>query len=357
MAPSPPRRAAARLPAMLRLLPLLLLPLAFPTGAQAACGVAPAKAVYETPSVQVYAKPPADRRLLPRRPASRSDRRERPTAESGPTSPTVLEVARRAVHPHAVLRVGRRVGGHADGRHIFDLRTDGAATAPVLSEENDNQVVALPGAIVTAGEDGVIARYTEALLRGDQRGAGRHGGGRGLTAVLARRGRRAHAGADAARAGPGPRVATRPHDRPLQAAPRRPLIVRDASIVSTRAGRRHLGLPDAGRPAGRPRPARLRSSRHGSSPTRARASPGSSTSPTASGASCRAAARQRVGAGLGGARGSAHVDLRRARRQAARRRAGARGRDRRDRHRARRVLARRGRQPAECRDLDFSSVE
>jgi hypothetical protein len=73
---------------------------------------------------------------------------------------TVVEVlGNRYIHMRFYASAAESADMQMDS--IFDLRTDDGALAPVLSEEIDNQVVALPGAIVTAGEDGVIARYTD----------------------------------------------------------------------------------------------------------------------------------------------------------------------------------------------------
>jgi hypothetical protein len=138
---------------MLRLLPLLLLPLAFPAGANAACGVAPAKAVYETPSVQVYMR--GGHRIVA---CHRATGRSQGVGDRA--DHTVVEVlGNRYIHMRFYASAAESADIQLDS--IFDLRTDAATTAPVLSEEIDNQVVALPGAIVTAGEDGVIARYTD----------------------------------------------------------------------------------------------------------------------------------------------------------------------------------------------------
>ena len=43
---------------------------------------------------------------------------------------------------------------------VIDLRTRHTATANVLDDETDNDVVVVPGAVVTAGDGGVIAQFT-----------------------------------------------------------------------------------------------------------------------------------------------------------------------------------------------------
>jgi hypothetical protein len=126
--------------------------LVLPAAANAACGVPPGDAVYETPAVQIYAK---GKRLVA---CHRATGRSQGVGERA--DHTVVEVlGNRYVHTRFYASAAESADMQMDS--IFDLRTDGSTTAPVLSEEIDNQVVALPGAVVTAGEDGVIARYTD----------------------------------------------------------------------------------------------------------------------------------------------------------------------------------------------------
>ena len=134
------------------LLALIAAVLLTPASAHAACGVAPARAIYETPSVQVYMK---GQKVVG---CDRATGKSRGVGEKG--LHTVVEVlGNRYIHMRFYASAAESADMQMDS--VLDLRTDNGALAPVLSEEIDNQVVALPGAVITAGEEGVIARYTD----------------------------------------------------------------------------------------------------------------------------------------------------------------------------------------------------
>ena len=145
---------------MIRFLPLVLLLFLFPASAQAACGVPPAQAVYETPSVQIYKK--KQKLIGCYRPTGKSLGIGEHSNDGMGTdeSYSVLGVlGGRFVHTQFYASAAESADVRMD--HIIDLSKDNSATAPVLDSETDNDVVALPGTIVTAGQDGVVLRSTE----------------------------------------------------------------------------------------------------------------------------------------------------------------------------------------------------
>ena len=223
---------------MLRSLPLALLPgllFLLPADAQAACGVPAARAIYETPSVQVYAKQKklvACHRATGRSMGVGTDLNDGVGTDE---SHTVLGVlGGRWIHMQLYATAAESADVRLDS--LSDLRDDVSVTAPVLDEEGENDVVALPGALVTAGEDGVVARYTDGrheLLSAAPAGVLAAAGARlywrdvtGVhTTVLTL------PAADPALALPRARTIGRCKPRPGAR-----LVARDASIVITRAG-------------------------------------------------------------------------------------------------------------------------
>jgi hypothetical protein len=144
---------------MSRLLPLALLSaaLALPAGAEAACGVPASRASFETPEVQVH---PKGRRFAAC---------YRPTGQEhavgyrwDPGSDASYGVV--GILGGRWLHVYEYSGGDDyDSRasELFDLRTGTKITAVETDEDVRNDVVVLPGALVSAGRDGVVAQYSD----------------------------------------------------------------------------------------------------------------------------------------------------------------------------------------------------
>lgn len=120
----------------------------------------PADAVYETPSVQIYKK---QHKLIGCYRATGKSLGIGDNSNDGmgtDESYTVLGVlGGRFVHTQFYASAAESSDMRMD--HIIDLSQDRSATAPVLDSETNNQVVTLPGAIVTAGQDGVVLRTTD----------------------------------------------------------------------------------------------------------------------------------------------------------------------------------------------------
>jgi hypothetical protein len=222
---------------MIRLLSLaLLLLLLVPSGAEAACGVPATRAVYETPSVQVYAK---KQKLIACYRATGKSIGVGESSNDGigtDESYTVVDVLG-GRWMHVMFYASAAESSDVRQDSVVDLRKDQAATANVLDDETNNEVVVLRGAVVTAGEDGVIARFTDgrrealsmafgtALASSDSRVYWRDEVGAAHTAVLAL------PAADPAR--PLPRARTIGRCKPRPGAK---LLLRDANVVLTRAG-------------------------------------------------------------------------------------------------------------------------
>ncbi len=220
---------------MIRFLPLVLLLFLFPGSAQAACGVPPAQAVYETPTVQVYKK--KQKLIGCYRPTGKSLGIGENLNDGIGTdeSYNVLGVlGGRFVHTQFYATAAESADVRMD--HIIDLSKDNSATAPELDSETDNDVVTLPGTIVTAGQDGVVLRTTEghyevlsptpadALAVAGSRLYWRDAAGVHTTVLTL-------PAADARRSLPRARTIGKCKPRPGAR-----LIVRDTSIVVTRAG-------------------------------------------------------------------------------------------------------------------------
>src|SRR4051812_23080327 len=142
---------------MLRLLPLALLAfLALPSGAQAACGVPAAHAVYETPEVQVF---PKQAKLIAC---------YRPTGKQRVVGDVMGTDKGHFIYG---LLGGRWLyqedyatsGQSSDYRNdqLLDLRTGKQAEALAVGDGTRNEVVGLAGALVSAGDDGVVARFAD----------------------------------------------------------------------------------------------------------------------------------------------------------------------------------------------------
>jgi hypothetical protein len=223
---------------MIRLLPLALLALLLiPSAAQAACGVAPARAVYEAPSVQVYAN---QQKLIA---CFRATGKAVGVGEGfndgmGTDGSYTVADVQGGRFLHVIFSASTAESSDVRQDSIVDLRSRHTATANVFDEETDNDVVVVRGAVVTAGDEGVIARFTggrtEVLTR-DSAGSVAASGARiywrdedagathTATLVLP--------AADPVRTLPRARTIGRCKPRPGAR-----LVVRDANVVVTRAG-------------------------------------------------------------------------------------------------------------------------
>jgi hypothetical protein len=140
------------------LLPLALLGLLVPATAEAACPAA--RAEYETPDVQVYA---SKQRLVACYRATGKARVVGQRSNDGmgtDESETVLGMlGGRWLYKELYASAAESSDVRIES--LVDLRDNRSVKATVLDEDTDNQVVALPGALVSAGEGGVIARFTD----------------------------------------------------------------------------------------------------------------------------------------------------------------------------------------------------
>ncbi|MDA0159341.1 hypothetical protein OM076_03605 [Solirubrobacter ginsenosidimutans] len=216
-------------------LALALLFLLVPATAEAACGVPAARAEYETPAVQVYASKhqliACYRATGKARIVGESSNDGMGTDESG----SVLGLlGGRWLYTSLFASAAESSDVRIDS--LIDLRTNRAAKVTVLDEDTDNQVVALAGALVSAGEHGVVARFTggrkQVLGTVSATGLAASGArvywreaGAPRTALLDL------PAADSAR--PAPRARTIGRCKPRAGAK---LLLRDAHIVLTRAG-------------------------------------------------------------------------------------------------------------------------
>jgi hypothetical protein len=223
---------------MIRLLPLaLLLLLLIPSGAEAACGVPAARAVYETPSVQAYA---SKQKLIACYRATGKAVRIGENSDDGMGTDTNYTVVNVLGGRWAQVLFYASAAESSDVVQytVVDLRTRRYATANVLDEETDNDAVVVQGAVVTAGDGGVVADFTdgrrEVLSRDPGASVAASGAriywrdeaaGATHTATLVL------PAADAARALPRARTIGRCKPRPGAR-----LVVRDANLVVTRAG-------------------------------------------------------------------------------------------------------------------------
>ncbi|HEY6889892.1 MAG TPA: hypothetical protein VI300_18975, partial [Solirubrobacter sp.] len=214
---------------------LALLLLLVPATAQAACGVPAARAEYETPAVQVYTR---QHQLIACFRATgkawivgQSSNDGMGTDESG----AILGfIGGRWLHTSLFASAAESSDVRIDS--LIDLRENRKVSATVLDEDNDNEVVALAGALVSAGETGVVARFT---------GGRRQVLGTVAATGLAASGARVYwreAGATrtalldlpaADRARMAPRARTIGRCKPRAGAK---LLLHDAHIVLTRAG-------------------------------------------------------------------------------------------------------------------------
>src|SRR5690348_4154365 len=162
MAPPRGRRAPGRLPRMLRLLPLALLAfLLFPSHpVQAAtCGVPAAHATYETSQVQVFRK--HAKLIACYRPTGRQRVVGHFFHDSGTDEFSYVFglLGGRYLHKED----GALFAQSADyrGAELVDLKTGKVAEALVTGEDGQNEVVAVPGALVVANGKGVRVRFTD----------------------------------------------------------------------------------------------------------------------------------------------------------------------------------------------------
>jgi hypothetical protein len=146
---------------MLRLLPLALLALlALPSGAQAACGVPAAHAVYETPEVQVFAK--RHKLIACYRPTGKQ-RAVGAFANDGMGTDEASFVygllGGRWLHKQDYATFSESADYRMD--ELVDLRTGKVAKAAIMADDEQGEVVALAGALVRAGNDGVVVHFAD----------------------------------------------------------------------------------------------------------------------------------------------------------------------------------------------------
>jgi hypothetical protein len=147
---------------MLRyLLPAIALLLLLVPCAEAACGVPFSRAVYETPSVQVYATKKHKLVACYRATGKAQVVGERFNDGMGTDESDYVAGVLGGRWLHKVFYATAAESPDVRLDSLIDLRDDDSATAPVLDSETDNDVAALAGAIVTAGADGVVARFTD----------------------------------------------------------------------------------------------------------------------------------------------------------------------------------------------------
>ncbi len=233
---------------------LLIFALGFgvPSSAQAACGVPSARAVYETPEVQVYerAKNRRVRDVIACLRATGKARKVDVRANDGMGTDefsTVNEVLGGRWIWTSLLGSAAESADTREER-LTDLRTGETFSIVTEDEFNSRTALAVRGALVVAGEEGVIAHFTDGE-QGDARDGAEHRPGRQRRAcVLARAGRRAHGDAHPARGRSGTGAAARAHDQPLQAAAWRTARAAHRIARPVALRRRGLGLPHDPRP-------------------------------------------------------------------------------------------------------------
>jgi hypothetical protein len=136
---------------------LLAVVLLLPAGARAACGVPAARASFETPEVQVHPK------------GQRFVACYRPTGQKravgyrwDPNSDGFYGVV--GILGGRWLHLFNYSGGDDydyRAEELVDMRTGTTITAVRTDEDVRRDVVVLPGALVMAGEDGVVARFSD----------------------------------------------------------------------------------------------------------------------------------------------------------------------------------------------------
>jgi hypothetical protein len=146
---------------MIRLLPLALLAfLLLPSsGAQAACGVPAARATYETPEVQVFQK--QDKLIACYRPTGKQRVVGHFLHDSGTDEASFVYglLGGRWLHKQDYATFAESADYRMD--ELVDLRTGKVVKAPIMADDTEGEVVALPGALVRAGHDGVLVRFAD----------------------------------------------------------------------------------------------------------------------------------------------------------------------------------------------------
>ena len=218
---------------MLRLLPLALLAaLALPSGAEAACGVPAAHAVYETADVQVF---PKKHRLIACYRPTGKQRVVGAFANDGMGTDEASFVygalGGRWLHKQDYATFAESSDYRMD--ELVDLRSGKVTQALVMSEDEIGRGRRPRGRARQRGPQGCPR-----ALRRRQQAAARHRPRRGARGerrarVLAHRSRTAHGDAHAPGGRAGDGAAARAPDRRLHAAPGR------AAGAQRRAGRRH----------------------------------------------------------------------------------------------------------------------
>jgi hypothetical protein len=153
---------------MLRLLPLALLPLLtlidVQPAAAATCGVPAARAVYDTAAVQVFRK--QARLYACYRPTGRQ-RLIGAFVDDGMGTNEGTSVngllAGRWLHTNDYGTYAESADYSMD--ELIDLRTGRTVKAMISGDYQLREVVALPGALVQAGSDGVLVRFTDGTRR------------------------------------------------------------------------------------------------------------------------------------------------------------------------------------------------
>ena len=194
-----------------------------PAAAHAACGVPSARAVYETPEVQVYTRATKTRGVRDLLACHRATGKAR-----------VVDVrANDGMGTDEFSVVNGVLGGRwiwtsllssaaesADARddRLTDLRNGRTISVDVEDEFTDATTLALPGVLLVADEKGLVARFTDGRIEPLATGADDRAGRERRAGLLApeRRGADDHAVAAVQRSAPG--APARAHRAALQAA-------------------------------------------------------------------------------------------------------------------------------------------
>jgi hypothetical protein len=142
------------------LLAALATALLLPAGAEAACGVPSPRAEYETPDVQVYVH---DDELVACHRVTGKARVVGVRADDGMGTDESTAVMGAVGGRWLWTSLQASFAESADVRidTLTDLRTGETAKATIWDEDTNDQVIALPGALVVAGPDGVLARFAD----------------------------------------------------------------------------------------------------------------------------------------------------------------------------------------------------
>jgi hypothetical protein len=145
------------------LLAALVTALLVPPSAEAACGVPSPRAEYETPDVQVYVR---KGELVACHRATGKARVVGTRANDGmgtdESTAVMGAVGGRWLWTSLLASFAESADVRIDT--LTDLRTGQTAKATIWDEDTNDQVIALPGALVLAGPDGVLARFTDGRM-------------------------------------------------------------------------------------------------------------------------------------------------------------------------------------------------